>query len=462
MSWIDVIIATSVFAVFVTLSLNYFLQGIDTKVWIAKLIRLEGSLSDYAKTLFESEGIPPNWTSDDFVKVGLLEKVYRIPIVVKNTLPMNLSNEVIDLKVSIDDGCELIARNSSLRLVDEDLNEIEFGVYNATYCSGSFLKEVSLVILLNISAGEVKELYLYFSPNEKIPPANFSTNLTFNESTNTLQNSMIKLKLGGEVVEVYDLANNSQNLLAGRRLGIVQFNETTGTLVETSEGSGSVSVVVDSPFKKVLLISGSTSWYDYEFEVTLYPRQDYFILKPYLKEKLNVTLHDFKFPEMVLSQSFGNVSYRNGTQGGFQNSSETYGNVEGCYWIAPRTQGSKRMLALVTTDPSAWKSCGWNASSKEISFSMISEEYDSGSILVNESDEFSGSRIFVKLFDSAHPEEVETFWKKVFDPPEVKVLPREETYVLSATKLQELKESDYEKVKNSLGAFEFSILIEEP
>lgn len=456
MAWIDWVVGVGIILFAIVYSYNLAASKISSSFNLIKIFDLKTVAFSYFKQLFGSLGEPANWNSANFNQIGLMNHVYRIPILVRENAGLARTNEVVDLRIEFDEDCKLKAWNSTLRLI-KDNQEIPFSLYNITYCTSNYLKEANLVFFANASANSSNFYFLYFSPDKEIKPVSYESDLSYDG--NYLQNSKIKLNLTGEISEIYNLETSSANLLSQRKFGIVQYNATTNSLVETNETSGTKSLIVDSNFKKVVEISGTTDWFDYKLEVILYAFQNYFIVKPWVKEKIDIILDDFKNPEAYLYSPFETIAFRNDT--GIYTSSNLKGNVPNASWIAPYNSTSADSLALLTTNYTAWKQAGWNNYGNEISYSHLLNEYDTTTLSITAGQEFEGNKIFVFPFKSNSYSEVEDFWRKISNPLEVKVYPQQKFLAISVSKLKELKKVDYEEAVKSLGGYDFNIEIAE-
>lgn len=312
------------------------------------------------------------------------------------------------------------------------------------------------MFLANVSANSTAFYFLYFSSDTVISNKNYTTDLIYG---NYLENSKIRLNITGEVTDLYNLQTSSSNLLAGRRLGITQYNSTMGGFRETNETSGTKTLLLDSSFKKVVQISGSTEWFDYKINVTLYAYQDYFILRSWTKEKLNILLQDFKNPESSLYSLFQTIAFRNNS--GVFTSSSASGDVYNASWVVPYNSSSVSSVALIVRNYSAWQEAGWENSGKNSSFSHILNDYGAGTLNVITNQEFLGNDVFIYVFNSTSYTQVDNLWNKIYNPLDTKVLPQEDISALSVSKLNELRKMNYRTVADNLGGYNFYIEVGE-
>jgi len=137
------------------------------------------NVADYLKhVFFDSKGIPSDWETIGVlpVRIGLQDTAGRIPVILKDESGVNKTNEEIDIHFVFDKDCKYMVYNNSLRLYDNFFNETNFTIYNATYCSGNYLKEANIEFLLNLTGNESVTYYLYYS-NKTEPWKNYSLKL---------------------------------------------------------------------------------------------------------------------------------------------------------------------------------------------------------------------------------------------------------------------------------------------
>lgn len=453
MGWVDWTIGIGIFLFVMVFSYTSFMRSAGVRGGIEEIYEIKSEVFNYFQKLLNSFGSPPDWTSANWDELGLIANLRRIPIEVEENAGIGRTSEVIDIHLIFDEDCERAAFSRTFRLMRNNA-EVPFDLYNETYCYGNFLKEANLVFFANISANSSELYHLYFSSDQSVEAVNYASDLIY---SNYLQNSKLKLNLTGEISEIYNLQTSSSNILSGRKLGIMQFNATSGLLYQTND-TGTKNLLINSSFIKKVQISGTNPWFDYKMNVTLYAYQPYFTLKTWVREKLSIALHDFRNPEADLAGIYGSVGYRNDT--GNYTSTASIGNVNNTYYIASfNSSAAQDSLALLTTNHSTWSSAGWNNSGSDFSFSHIANEYDNNTISIQEGQEFLTNEVFVFPFKSTDIGQVEDFWKKISNPLQVTDHPIETMKVLSASKLLELEKINYTEAVKSLGGYDFSIEI---
>jgi len=184
MSYIDFAVAVSFFlfffAVVLMFSTNYFSN-------LSALVKTSEfrSISENLFTLFfESKGIPENWdeiSSITPVKMGLMDDLYIVPILVKETNGSSRTDEPVSVRITFDENCQNKSWNTSVRLYDEDDNEVNIEISNTTFCTSQFLNVSNITWEVNISANQAKKYYLYYSPDDVTDPD--YTSLTYDTSS---------------------------------------------------------------------------------------------------------------------------------------------------------------------------------------------------------------------------------------------------------------------------------------
>jgi len=176
MNYIDFAIAVMIFLVFFTvvlvLSTNYFtnISG------LTKISEFRSMAEGFFNLFFGGKGIPEDWeqTSLSPVQIGLLEDLYRIPLIVRETSGYDRINEIVNVNLIFDENCENKAWNNTVRVFDENANEIYSKIYNQTFCSNQFLKQARIVWETNLTANQNKKFYVYYSSDDSIHALNYT------------------------------------------------------------------------------------------------------------------------------------------------------------------------------------------------------------------------------------------------------------------------------------------------
>lgn len=163
---IDLAISLSIFLIFVSIailfSVNYFSQ---LPIW-----RSLGELREIAMEVKEKL----------FSEEGVMVEIYRIRVLVEEDFGSARENEPIEVELILDDECLNKSLNNSIRVQDENLDEVPFKFLEQIYCSGNYLKSADISFNVNISAygREIFQIF-YHDMNVTTP----SYNVTFNTSS---------------------------------------------------------------------------------------------------------------------------------------------------------------------------------------------------------------------------------------------------------------------------------------
>jgi len=112
----------------------------------------------------------------------LMEDLYMVPIVVRETNGSSRTNEPVTVRITFDENCQNKSWNTTVRLYDEDDNELNIEISNTTFCTSQFLNVSNITWDVNISANQIKNYYLYYSPNGGVTDPNY-TSLAYNTSS---------------------------------------------------------------------------------------------------------------------------------------------------------------------------------------------------------------------------------------------------------------------------------------
>jgi len=190
---VDLIIATSLFVIFIS-SILIYISGYQGKEaswqFITDLRREANKLTDE----IISQGNPPNWNKENVIpsKIGLASSAYSIPILVSDNSGYERINEPIVQEIVFDEDCKNIAWNGSVRIFDENFNEVPFRFVNQTFCPSGFLQKAILFFEVNVSANSTRKLQIFFYNSTQVNPrdyGNFSSLvmwLTFDEGSGNI------------------------------------------------------------------------------------------------------------------------------------------------------------------------------------------------------------------------------------------------------------------------------------
>ncbi|MFN6992536.1 MAG: hypothetical protein ACK4MM_07450, partial [Fervidobacterium sp.] len=160
MNWVDFAIAASAFLIFFALTIVFLTNHFSNIISGVRQTELRKIAFNYFKHILEKKGIPENWDkiSETPVQVGLSNNLYLIPIVVKEDSYAR-TPEIVSLNISFDEDCKKSIKNSSIRIFDEDSNEMRYSLTDQLFCQDNSLKIASVVFYDNITANAEKNYY---------------------------------------------------------------------------------------------------------------------------------------------------------------------------------------------------------------------------------------------------------------------------------------------------------------
>jgi hypothetical protein len=154
---IDFTVAVGIFIIIIGLSLAFVLNYLTKYSQYSKI----NNLKAIAYNLF----VP--------LKLNLTTELYKLPIKITEINGNERIDTIINLSLSFDEKCEKKAWNSTVRVYEDD-KEVEFSLYNQTFCEEKYLKYSDLVLKSNFSAYQTKIFFVYFSEEKEVEEPNYS------------------------------------------------------------------------------------------------------------------------------------------------------------------------------------------------------------------------------------------------------------------------------------------------
>jgi hypothetical protein len=154
---IDFTVAVGIFIIIIGLSLAFVLNYLTKYSQYSKI----NNLKAIAYNLF----VP--------LKLNLTTELYKLPIKIAEINGNERIDTIINLSLSFDEKCEKKAWNSTVRVYEDD-KEVEFSLYNQTFCEEKYLKYSDLVLKSNFSAYQTKIFFVYFSEEKEVEEPNYS------------------------------------------------------------------------------------------------------------------------------------------------------------------------------------------------------------------------------------------------------------------------------------------------
>jgi len=176
MSDVDFAVAVGTFFAFISVIIIYLTSYMSSYIGLTSTSELRTVAYDYFNGLFTGKGIPSNWEQYTFtpVKIGLTTDLYRIPIVVTETNGTYRNNIAINVSISFDSSCQNRTWNNSIRIYNESNYQFTGTLYNQSFCISQYLNSSDVVFSLSLNPLDAKKFFIYYSPEQKIVPSNYT------------------------------------------------------------------------------------------------------------------------------------------------------------------------------------------------------------------------------------------------------------------------------------------------
>lgn len=293
MNYVDFAIAVSLFLFFfiaiIVTSTNYFSSLSD----LTQISEFRTLAEVFFKLLFESHGMPEDWQQNPDVspvELGLMDYVYRIPVLVVEDSNNSRTDDLVDVNITFDDDCENKTWNDTIRVFDDNLDEVACKTYKEVYCTGQFLKGVRIFWKVNISENQRKLFYIYYSSDESISTPNY-TYLTYSTSNwvpndgdswtenNAVQWSCTRMTCSDESTDykvgyysIEAVCNDSTQWYTAEYdpsgiLNLTDYKKLQFWLKSNTTNDVTLQLFTGASDKYVRNITPSTSWTLYEYDV---------------------------------------------------------------------------------------------------------------------------------------------------------------------------------------------------
>ncbi|MEM7821580.1 MAG: hypothetical protein QXX38_02075 [Candidatus Aenigmatarchaeota archaeon] len=153
MGYIDLAVALSTFilviGIVISITLNYF-----SKIPTSTGIDIKRNLTKIYENFFKRE---------EYSERGVLIDVYKSQILVKEDAGIDREEEPVEFFVVFDEFCTNKSLNESVRVWDEDFNELPFNFTYQGFCSWKYLRNASLTFNLNISSFQKRKFTIFYN-----------------------------------------------------------------------------------------------------------------------------------------------------------------------------------------------------------------------------------------------------------------------------------------------------------
>jgi hypothetical protein len=175
-------IAAILFLVFLYWQTRFVIEWSVRSSSLAKHSVMRSIAHNVWRSVYEFKGIPEDWEKAlKPLAIGVRGVLYRIPVQVNET-DGSARAATLNLTLTLDKECKLIAWQTALRVYNETGHEVVSDLYNVTYCTSLYIKEADIVWNDTFSAYQVKRYFIYFSPEQSVSSPPYS--LAFSIATN--------------------------------------------------------------------------------------------------------------------------------------------------------------------------------------------------------------------------------------------------------------------------------------
>jgi hypothetical protein len=184
MNYVDFAIAVSIFLFFFTAVLMFSTNYFSNLSSLTKVSEFRSFSENLFNIFFDSGGVPENWEESSItpVKMGLRESLYRFTVLIRERAGFNRINEPVNLHIIFDENCQNKSWNNTIRVYDENNNEMVSEISNTIICQDQYLNQGDVTWLVNISANENKKFWVYYSSNDRVTAPDY-TPLSYNISS---------------------------------------------------------------------------------------------------------------------------------------------------------------------------------------------------------------------------------------------------------------------------------------
>lgn len=176
------VVSVFLFILFVTivlaLAVNYFTRLPES----VELIELRDKSKSVFDFFFGSGGLS--------TLERVTDNLHRFPVLVNETYGTARTNEVVSVKIDFDEICIGNSWNNSVRVYDEDFNEMPSRISYQNLCSSRYLNFTNVTFIVNVSANERKRFYVYSINNTDTVASRHNLTIrgywNFDESEGTL------------------------------------------------------------------------------------------------------------------------------------------------------------------------------------------------------------------------------------------------------------------------------------
>jgi hypothetical protein len=177
-SLVDLAVATGIFFVFIAMIMSLVLTYYTNFISVLEDSELRTSAANVDNVLFGGKGVPPDWEtrSELPARIGLLNDLYRAPILLATKNSSNFNNVTVNFTFSFDPACANTTRENTIRVFNDTNVEHAYTLYNKTYCvTNEYLKSADFALNVNLEALKPTRLFIYYSPESGVNATSYGT-----------------------------------------------------------------------------------------------------------------------------------------------------------------------------------------------------------------------------------------------------------------------------------------------
>ena len=176
MSYVDIAVGIGLFLAFFAVVLVLSVQRFVSVPAASAMEEYRAKAISMFESLFSTGGTPTNWESTPLApsELGLTTTIYKFPVTIEEPDISDRQNEPVIAKLEFDEECSNKTWNNTIRTYSSTLNETGFEFSNPVICSSQYLNESYVRFKVNISKGEKKIFYIYYSEDDGIPGPNYT------------------------------------------------------------------------------------------------------------------------------------------------------------------------------------------------------------------------------------------------------------------------------------------------
>jgi len=179
MNYFDFTIAASTFLIFFALAVMFSTNYFSNLSSLTRITEFRSASEDFYKLFFEDKGVPYNWNKNYLigpVKIGLAEDLYITRMLIRENAGLNRANEPVKVHIIFDEKCLNKSWNNTIRMYDENWNELNIEISNTTNCSNiQYLNQADVSWEVNISKNQIGKYWVYYFPDENVTAKIYSS-----------------------------------------------------------------------------------------------------------------------------------------------------------------------------------------------------------------------------------------------------------------------------------------------